>query len=777
MKAKVFVLWGLLLTVMAFPVLADTDGLGVPDTVDMVFPVVPDAATNEMDFQVEVWVFNDSNDVGGASAGWLWLNPNLVLDSAVATPLTLNGFEIGPFYYENDDINLSNANDRFVFAGSRMFGPGITFDDSRRLWCNYYFHLTDWNPGDSIVIDTSAFGSSSVYKFVGGQGVGDYFPYWTGRKVIRDTSFVAPMNLIVNPDTLYFEAVEGGSSPTLQPFTVASDGDPIDFNLVETADWFAVSPTQGTTFQTINVLPNTFGLSEGTYLDSVMVASGEADNSPQFVYIHASIAPPPPIISVDPEVFYFNAVAGGANPAPKTMTIENAGGSTLEWTLTNGESWLTLDQYSGTGMAVVTLSVDITGLAFDDYVDTVVVSDPDAENDPVYVPVYLSIGSDLPIIEVDPALHNIIVPVPTTTITPRTFQVLNGGAGAMSFSLTEDSPRIQSLTPVSGTAPQEVTVTFKPSAGSVGNDYYDTVWVSSNEAIESPVPVVFFFHYLEDPAMMNVNLDTLRLSVYECDQGYFGIMPSRGFLVSNLGGDDPMPVILTYESDLFRVNKDSANAPAAFTVTALDLDLPFGDYYDTITVSAWNAMNSPIDMIIKYAVVEGTETPQIYLTKDEYVIPTQENSGPTPPASLDIFNRYGGCMPWELVEDIPWLYPNIISGDVPGATAIGCNSAGFPFGQYLDTLYIVAPTASNTPAPVEVQMLVWRFHGDNDYDGEISIADLVYMVEYMFEEGPGPQPQRVVGDMNCNLFIDIEDLVYLVDYMFYNGPIPCGNPY
>ncbi len=59
----------------------------------------------------------------------------------------------------------------------------------------------------------------------------------------------------------------------------------------------------------------------------------------------------------------------------------------------------------------------------------------------------------------------------------------------------------------------------------------------------------------------------------------------------------------------------------------------------------------------------------------------------------------------------------------------------------------------------------------NDADGAIDIADLVYLVDYMFTGGPEP-PIMCQADMNADGAIDIADLVYLVDYMFQGGPPP-----
>ncbi|MFH1728675.1 MAG: hypothetical protein ABIA04_09685, partial [Pseudomonadota bacterium] len=71
------------------------------------------------------------------------------------------------------------------------------------------------------------------------------------------------------------------------------------------------------------------------------------------------------------------------------------------------------------------------------------------------------------------------------------------------------------------------------------------------------------------------------------------------------------------------------------------------------------------------------------------------------------------------------------------------------------------------------------FCGDIDGSGspEINIADLVYLVDYMFNQGPTPVPLWVANvDGLFGDEINIADLVYLVDYMFNQGPAPtCGR--
>jgi hypothetical protein len=69
--------------------------------------------------------------------------------------------------------------------------------------------------------------------------------------------------------------------------------------------------------------------------------------------------------------------------------------------------------------------------------------------------------------------------------------------------------------------------------------------------------------------------------------------------------------------------------------------------------------------------------------------------------------------------------------------------------------------------------------GDIDVDGEIAIADLVWLVDYMFLSGAVP-PVLEACDLNGDCIKpDISDLIYLVDYMFNGGNSPlfsCTRP-
>jgi hypothetical protein len=175
--------------------------------------------------------------------------------------------------------------------------------------------------------------------------------------------------------------------------------------------------------------------------------------------------------------------------------------------------------------------------------------------------------------------------------------------------------------------------------------------------------------------------------------------------------------------------------------------------------------------------IEANQPQEIYLPTWEHTINSQEDHGPVFGSVFEVWGRYGGCMDWLIVEDIPWLMPADTVGTAPSATGLLADATGFTFGTYIDTFFVTSADAVNSPYPVEATLNVWRYFGDVNWDSYVNIMDLTYMVDWIFRSsGLEPQPERITGDCNCNGRANVEDLTYLVDYIFRQGPFPCGNP-
>jgi hypothetical protein len=62
------------------------------------------------------------------------------------------------------------------------------------------------------------------------------------------------------------------------------------------------------------------------------------------------------------------------------------------------------------------------------------------------------------------------------------------------------------------------------------------------------------------------------------------------------------------------------------------------------------------------------------------------------------------------------------------------------------------------------------YRGDVNQDGILDIADVVYMINYLYKSGPPPLPFPDQGDVNHDKVTDVSDIVYLLNFLFKSGP-------
>src|SRR3990170_6139691 len=74
--------------------------------------------------------------------------------------------------------------------------------------------------------------------------------------------------------------------------------------------------------------------------------------------------------------------------------------------------------------------------------------------------------------------------------------------------------------------------------------------------------------------------------------------------------------------------------------------------------------------------------------------------------------------------------------------------------------------------PSYYRFLILNFkRGDANGDLKLTVADVVYLISFLFKGGPPPNP-LIAGDANCDGKITVADAVYLVNYLFKGGPLP-----
>jgi len=598
-------------------------------------------------------------------------------------------------------------------------------------------------------------------------------------------AFAPVPDMVVDTDHLFFQAFVDDVLPDQQFITLQKTGDMdyLDWSAHKMTSWLSIIPSSGTMEDdpvTIQVAAVTTSFPPGIYYDTIDIIAPEAGNSPIRIPVEYELLGQPPIIELSQTNFIFNAVAGSSNPPDQILSISNIGFSDLNWTVSNTESWLSLDPASGLNAGDVTLSIDITGLSYGFYYDSVIVSDPVAENNPQKAYIQLEISSALPVLEID-STH--IFVIANVDFPPdRRFNISNGGAGTMNYYLEEDGLHIVGLSPKSGSVPQEVTVEFK-AIGQAGYDLYDTVSVYSDEAVNSPQFVEFLFHFTDDPAVIGVDKSSFEAEYYECGQGSNSPAADKLSLpILNIddGGHEPFTFNITHTEDWLTLDKTTGDAPASIFLSYEYRGLAPGIYSDTLHISAINAINSPVRIPVTMIILESPEAPEIVVASAN--LPLMKFAAQVNKYGYEYWfgvnNQNPGCMDWEFSYLPSWLAVEIDQEtSYPWAMWFTPSGYGISRGIYYDEIRIESSTASNSPHIINCEFSVFEFYGDANFDGLINILDVVHILNYLYKDGPPPQPITITGDCNCDGNVNIVDVVAILNYVYKGFDPLCGNPY
>jgi hypothetical protein len=89
---------------------------------------------------------------------------------------------------------------------------------------------------------------------------------------------------------------------------------------------------------------------------------------------------------------------------------------------------------------------------------------------------------------------------------------------------------------------------------------------------------------------------------------------------------------------------------------------------------------------------------------------------------------------------------------------------------------VTNPNSSNATLNNAFTFLAVQF--DANGDGAIDPADIFYLVNYLFTNGPAPRGAAglMSGDANGDNVVDPADIFYVINYLFTGGPQPMAAP-
>lgn len=157
--------------------------------------------------------------------------------------------------------------------------------------------------------------------------------------------------LHVNPDSLDF-----GMSSNLKTLTIMNNGGGnLNWTIVESLPWLSVNSNSGTNGATINLTVDRSGLSPASEVSGNININSNGGNKTIFVKAAKEGIP---VLSVSASTIDFKHYI-----TKLTFNISNTGSGTLNWTITESLSWLSVDTTNGSNARTITVKVDRNDIA------------------------------------------------------------------------------------------------------------------------------------------------------------------------------------------------------------------------------------------------------------------------------------------------------------------------------------------------------------------------------------------------------------------------------
>jgi hypothetical protein len=63
--------------------------------------------------------------------------------------------------------------------------------------------------------------------------------------------------------------------------------------------------------------------------------------------------------------------------------------------------------------------------------------------------------------------------------------------------------------------------------------------------------------------------------------------------------------------------------------------------------------------------------------------------------------------------------------------------------------------------------------GDMNGNGIVNLSDILYLISYIYVEGPEPIGGAISADVDCDGYNNLADILYLIINVYKEGPDPC----
>jgi hypothetical protein len=207
-----------------------------------------------------------------------------------------------------------------------------------------------------------------------------------------------------------------------------------------------------------------------------------------------------------------------------------------------------------------------------------------------------------------------------TTPPPQTLNVTNTGSGALSFSVTSDQGWL-TVTPISGNAPQSLTVTATTDAvAHHAGTYTGHLTITAPGAQGSPTTVTVTLIVSPAPPPQPILAISPAAVSFNATQG--GANPSSQNVSITNAGSGTLSFSVATDQTWLSASPTSGNAPQSVALTATTGNLSPGTYTGHVTVTSSGTQGSPASVTVTFNVA----SPVTVLLGDNNISPSRDSN-------------------------------------------------------------------------------------------------------------------------------------------------------
>jgi plastocyanin len=452
--------------------------------------------------------------------------------------------------------------------------------------------------------------------------------------------------------------------------------------------------------------------------------------------------PPAPAITLSAPSIAFSATAGGASPAPQTVSITNGGTGTLSalevdapvYATGQPTGWLVATLDNAVAPATLTLSASISALTAGSYSATISIRSAatGVTNSPQTLAVTFTVAAPPPTPTIALSVQSIAFSATAGGGNPAagTINVTNSSTGTLS-GLTVDAPSYASgqatgwLAASLGATTAPAVLTLSATTGTLtAGTYSATVALRSSApgVTNSPQTITVTFTVAPAPApTISISATTIAFSATAggSNPAVQGVNVTNSGTATLSGLSLDAPVYGTGQpTGWLSGTLSTTTAPATITLSVVTGSLAAGNYTATMAVrsNAPGVTNSPRTITVNFTVAAPPPAPTIVLSPTS--LSFAATSGGSSPAaqSVNVTNGGTGTLSGLSLDAVAhgsgqptgWLSATLSGTTAPATITLNATTGSLAAGTYTATLAVrsSATGVTNSPQTISITFTV-----------------------------------------------------------------------